>query len=251
MTPAALAQPAGMDEASQTLSAVAEIRGFSDERGTLSSITVEEKFEDGATTILLAPALGERTANGVSDTAFGLRGTIYQEWSPAFSTRTSLFLAERSPVFAHIDVAQDLTVRVADRTTLTTGIRWAEYFGEQEVTFVSLGARRYFGGGSIAYKLTGTRVDGQDSFFGHLINLRLDDSRGEGNTQLWLSAGDSALTQFNDTPGASNRGFMLQRSQPLWNEVALVAAAGLSAYDSSGDRYTATSFRIGLAAKLD
>jgi YaiO family outer membrane protein len=161
-----------------------------------------------------------------------------------------VFLAEKTPVFAHLDVAQDITVRVADRTTATAGIRWAEYFDEREAAFVSLGIRRYFDGGSIAYRLTGTEVEG-DEFLAHLINVRLDDSEGEGNTQLWLSLGDSSPSQFEDSFSGSDYAIVLQRTQPLWVDVALVAAAGFSSYDSVGGRYTATTFRVGLSTKLD
>ena len=253
MATAAMAQTTTtpVAEASRTRSAVAESRAFSRDRGTLRSFSVEEGFVNGDTTFLLAPTFGERRMPGVDDDALGLRGTLYENWSPTVSTRTSLFLAEDTPVFAHIDVAQDLTVRVADRTTLTAGIRWADYFGGREATFLSLGARRYFSGGSIAYRLTGAQVDGQDHFLAHLVNLRLNDPRGDGNTQLWLSSGDASLSQFDDTLTGGNQAFMLQRTQPLSRDIALVAAAGLSSYDSSGGRYTATSFKLGLSAKLD
>lgn len=228
---------------------VAEIRSFSDHRGTLSSITVEEEIRRGDTTIILAPTIGERDTPSATHDAVGMRGTVYHDWSPAISTRTTVFLAERTPVFAHVDVAQDVTVRVADRTTVTAGIRWAEYFEDREAAFFSLGVRRYFDGGSIAYRLTGTQVE-RDEFLAHLINLRFDDGEGEGNTQLWLSAGASP-SQFDDSFSGSDYAVMLQRTQPLWDNVALVAAAGLTSYDAAGGRYTATTFRVGLSTKLD
>jgi YaiO family outer membrane protein len=236
-------------EATHTLGAVVEVRSFSDGRGTLSSLTVEGEFATGDTKILLAPTVGERTTPGATYNALGIRGTLYEDWSPSVSTRTTVFVAEKSPVFAHIDVAQDITFRVADRTTMTAGIRWAEYFEEREAAFVSLGVRRYFNGGSIAYRLTGTEVEGDD-FLAHLINLRLDDGEGEGNMQLWLSAGETT-SQFNDSFSGSDYAVILQRTQPLWDNVALVAAAGLTSYDAVGGRYTATTFRVGLSTKLD
>ena len=253
MASAAMAQTTTtpMAEASRTRSAVAESRAFSDDRGTLRSFSVEEGFVKGDTTFLVAPTFGERRMSSERDDALGLRGTLYENWSPTVSTSTSLFLAEDTPVFAHIDVAQDLTVRVADRTTLTAGIRWADYFGGRDATFLSLGARRYFSGGSIAYRLTGAQVENQDTFLAHLVNLRLNDRGGDGNTQLWLSAGDASLSQFDDSLSGSNYAFTLQRTQPLSRDVALVAAAGLSSYDSPDGRYTATNVRLGLSAKLD
>ncbi|NOT40976.1 MAG: YaiO family outer membrane beta-barrel protein [Alphaproteobacteria bacterium] len=250
MAPSVAAETASPAGLRQTLGIVAEVRSFSDHRGTLSSITVEEEIRRGDTTIVLAPTIGERDTPSATYDAVGMRGTVYQDWSPVVSTRTTVFLAEKTPVFAHIDVAQDVTVRVADRTTVTAGIRWAEYDGGNEAAFASLGVRRYFEGGSIAYRLTGAEVDGDD-FFAHLINLRLDDSEGGGSTQLWLSVGDAASSQFDDSFNANNRSVTLQRTQPLWDNVALVAAAGLSEYRSAGGHYTATTFRVGLSTMLD
>jgi YaiO family outer membrane protein len=249
--PYAVAQATLDADAAHTLSAVADIRAFTDDRGTLSSFTVEEKFVTSATTILVAPTIGERSTPSATYDALGIRGTIYEDWSPTVSTRTTLFVAEKMPVFAHTDVAQDITLRVADRTTVTAGIRWAEYFEERDVAFASLGVRRYFDRGSIAYRLTGTQVDGKDKFLAHLVNLRLNDGQGDGNTQLWLSVGDASSSQLDANFSGSDRGFMLQRTQPLWGDVALVAAAGLSSYASPGGRYMATTLSIGLSTKLD
>ena len=251
MTPCASAKEAMAAEATNAVSAVAEVHAFSEGRGTLSWLTVEEKYVSGGTTILLAPSIGERSASGVTDEAVGIRGTLYEDWSPSISTRTTVFLAEDTPVFEHIDVAQDVTFRVADRTAVTAGIRWTEYFEDHESASVSLGVRHYFDGGSIAYRLTDTQIDGGDNFFGHLINLRLNDSEGDGSTQLWLSVGDTAPSQPGDSFSGSNRGFVLQRTQPLWGDVALVAAAGLSSYASPSGRYSAATFRLGLSTKLD
>lgn len=252
-TPAATAQTATPAEAAQSIIATVESRAFSDDRGSLRSLTVEHKFDNGDTTILLAPTAGERRVAGAKDASLGIGGTIYRDWSQTVSTRTNLFVAEKAPVFAHVDVAQDVTIRLPGQTTVTTGVRWAEYFGDREATFYSLGARRYFSGGSIGYRLTRTQAEGQDGFFAHLVNLSLNDSQGKGRTQLWLSSGEASTSnsQFDERLAGSNRTLMLQRTQPLWSDVALVVSAGVSSYDYPGIRYTATTIGLGLSVALD
>ena len=253
MANAAMAQPTPAPEPKQSVLVSAETREFSDDRGSLRSFTIEYKRAHGGTTVLLAPTIGERRTAGADDTALGIRGTLYHDWSPAISTRTSLFVAEDTPVFAHIDAAQDVTFRVADGVTLTPGVRWAEYSGDREAAFYSLGARRYFSRGSIAYRLTRTQAEDQDGFFAHLLSASLNDGQGKGKTQLWLSSGDAALTSPQTDEGfdGSNRAFVLQRTQPLWGDVALIASAGLASYEFAGGRYTAATFGIGVSAALD
>jgi len=217
-----------------SLTVATEFRDYTDNRGDFHSATAELKLRGRQTTALIAPTVGERSLPGGDDTAFGVRGTLYVDWSPRFSTRTSLFDAEDTPVFASLDIAQDFTLRVADKTTATLGLRWAEYFADQEVAFYSLGVRRYFERGSLAYRLTRTEAEGGDGYYAHLASVSLHDRVGKGKTQLWLSAGETAPAnvQLNDTLSGGNVGAMLQRTQPLWGDVALVATAGVSSFES-------------------
>jgi YaiO family outer membrane protein len=247
------AAPAAHAQDAHSVQLRAETQDFSDDLGSLRSATLEYKAVLGETTILVSPTVGERRVGGLSETAVGGGATVYHDWSDRVSTRTEAFVAEEEPVFANLDFAQDVTVQVADKTTVTLGGRWARYFGDREVTFLSLGARRYFKGGSVAYRLSRVDPEGRGPFLSHLVNLSINDGRGAGKTQLWLAAGAASLerSQLEDNFQGEDYSALLQRTQPLTTKVALVASAGLSSYDRPGDRITATNFGLGLLVGLD
>lgn len=241
------------NETTHSIAATVEAEEFSRGRGSVRSLRFDYKFGDGDTTVLVSPTIGEQDSPGSDEAAFGVGGSIYHHWTQRISTRTHLFVSEDSPVFARIDAAQDITAKVADKTTLTAGIRWAEYFGDEEATFLSLGARRYFTGGSLAYRLTWTNPDAQDDFFAHLVNLTLNDGKGRGKTQIWAGTGETSLTraQIDADFSGDDRAFLIQRTQPLSENFALVAAAGLSSYADPGGRYTGVNLGVGLTVDLD
>lgn len=238
------------DRPDQSVQIVAETQDFSDGQGSLRSVTLEYKFDAGDTTVLFTPAIGERRAGAIRDTSLGGGVTVYHDWSETFSTRSEVFISEDEPVFAHREIAQDLTLKVAHSTTMTLGGRWAQYAGGRDVAFLSLGARRYFRGGSVAYRLTLTDPEGQGSFVGHLFNLSLSDGgTSTGKTQLWLSAGESSLNRslMVDTFSGEDYAAMLKRTQPLTSQIALIAGAGVASYDRPAGRITSTTFDLGLS----
>ena len=251
--PSAMAQSAEPDHAKHSVTAIAETQELSQDRGSMRSARIEYKFDDGDTTVLVAPTIGVRSAPQRKDTSLGIDATIYQEWSDVVSSRTHVFVSENKPVFAHLDLAQDLTARIASHTTLTAGFRWAEYHGGNEVTFVSLGIRQYFKGGSVAYRVTRVNPDRQDAFYAHLINLTINDAHGRGKTQLWASTGAASLAraQFDENFAANDHAVMVQRTQPLSKDLALIALAGVSSYATPTGRYTGVNLGIGLTADLN
>ena len=180
-------------------------------------------------------------------------GAVYHDWSDRVSTRTQAFVAEEEPVFAHLDFAQDVTVKVIESTTVTAGARWAEYFAGREVTFFSLGARRYFKGGSVAYRLTRVNPDNRGAYFGHLASLSVNDGHGKGKTQLWLSTGAASATrlQLEGDLAGKDRALILQRTQPLSDKLSLIALAGVSSYANPGNRVSSTTFGLGLSVAID
>lgn len=245
--------PTAVGQSTQSVLASVESQDFSDGGGSLRSAMLEYKLDLGDTTILVSPTVGERRVAGTGDNAFGIGGTVYHDWSDRVSTRTQAFVAEDEPVFAHLDFAQDVTLKVAKSTTVTAGARWAEYFAGREASFLSLGARRYFKGGSIAYRLTRVNPDDRDAFLGHMVNLTVNDGRGKGKTQLWLSTGASSLvrSQLEDNFTGRDRAILVQRTQPLTEKLALVASAGFSSYARPGNRITSSTFGLGLSVALD
>jgi YaiO family outer membrane protein len=245
---AAHAQESGSD----SVYIVAQAQEFSDGLGSLRSVRLEYKAVLDDTTVLVSPIVGERRSPAGRERAIGLGATIYHDWSDKVSTRTAAFVAENEPVFANLDFAQDVTLGIADKTTVTIGGRWARYFGDREVTFLSAGARRYFRGGSVAYRLSHVNPEGRDTFFAHLVNLTLNDPSGAGKTQLWLSTGEASLdrSQMDDSFDGQNRAALLQRTQPLTEGFSLVASAGLSSYDRPGGDVSAINLGLGLIAGL-
>lgn len=246
-TPSAIAQN------TQSVLASVDSQDFSDKRGSLRSAMLEYKIDLGDTTVLASPTIGERRVAGTGETAFGIGATVYHDWSHRVSTRTQAFVAKDAPVFAHLDFAQDVSLKVADSTTMTAGARWAKYFAGREVTFMSLGIRRYFKGGSMAYRLTRVNPDDRDAFFGHMVNLTVSDGRGKGKTQVWLSTGASSLvrSQLEDNFAGKDRAILIQRTQPLTGKLALIASAGLSSYARPRDRINSSTFGLGLSVAID
>jgi YaiO family outer membrane protein len=242
-----------MAQATHTVTASAETQEFSDDFGSLRTVQLEYRFENEDTTVVLTPSYGERRAPGVKQGALGGGVTVYQDWSPSVSTRTSAFVAEDAPVFAQYDLAQDVTVKVADSTAVTLGGRYARYFGDIDVTTLSAGVRQYFGFGSIAYRASWVNPEGRDDYLSHLVNLTVNDGSGEGKTRLWLSAGEASISsaQVPDNFSGDDYAAMLQRVQPITARLAVVPTIGYSSYDRSAGRIHAISFGLGLAMTLD
>jgi len=247
LTPAAHAQD------SQTVRVYGVSQDFSDNFGSLRSAVIEYKAVLDDTTLVASPTVGERRAPGVRYSSVGGGAAVYERWSDKVSTSTQAFVAEDQPIFANLDFSQDITVAVAKGTTVTIGGRWARYFGGTEVTFLSVGARRYFKGGSIAYRLTRTDPQGRDAFLSHLVNLTLNDRRGGGKTQLWLGAGSASLerTQLEANFTEHDLSGLLQRTQPLTGKLALIGSAGVSRYARPGNDVTSTTIGLGLQLGLN
>ena len=119
-TPAALAQSA------DSILISAETQDFSVQGGSRRSVSIDYKLDFEDTTVLFSPTIGQLRERGTSQTAKGLGAAVYHTWNDRVSTRTEGFISEDQPVFARYDFAQDLTIKVAPRTTLTGGFRRAK-----------------------------------------------------------------------------------------------------------------------------
>jgi YaiO family outer membrane protein len=247
-----LAAPAAA-ETSQTVTVTGETQEFSDDGGSLRTVQLEYKFENDDTTVVFTPAIGERRAAGAGETAVGGGIQFYHDWSDTVSTRTGAFVAENAPVFAQYDLAQDVTVEVAERTALTVGGRYARYFGGQDVTFLSAGVRQYFGFGSVAYRASWVNPEGRNGYLAHLVNVTVNDASGGGKTRLWLSAGEASLSSAQLPANFSGQDYAaaLQRVQPISRELALVPLLGYSSYDRPGGRIDALNLGLGIALRID
>lgn len=241
------------DEAdSQYVSASAESQQFSAGLGSLRTATLEYKLKSGPTTFVLAPTIGRRSNTALHETAAGGAVTLYHDWNRTISTRSEAFFAEPKSPFAHVDLAQDVTAKVANAWAVTVGTRWARYSGGQEVWFASGGVRKYFTGGSISYRLTYIKPNTRSGYFAHLASFTLNDRKGDGKTQLWLSAGSASLStrQLPDTFRGSDYSAFIRRVQPLGERTALLLSTGVTSYDRPASRVTGTSLGLGLMIKL-
>jgi len=249
----ALQAAPALAQSAQTLTATTESDEYSDGLGSVRSLKLEYKRVDEGTTVVFTPAVGERRAAGFSATAVGGGAAIYHDWSPAISTRMSAFFAENEPVFANQDLALDLTAKVAANTTVTLGGRYARYYGGVDVVFASAGVRQYFRFGSVSYRLTRVDPEGRDAYFAHLFNLSVKDGKGDGRTQLWLSAGEASYSSVHMPAGFSGKdyGINLQRVQPLGGNVNLVPSLGYTSYARPGDRVSAVNLGLGISMGLD
>jgi YaiO family outer membrane protein len=246
--PAAASEAPGDASFDQSLQVMAESQNLSDDGGSLDTLRGEFKSVDDDTTFIVTPAFGRRDNDTSSDSAFSLGVTLYQDYSNNISTRTQIAIAENEPVFPHYDVAQDITFGIWTDTTATFGARWAQYFGSQDVYFLTAGARYYFAGGSIAYRLSYVDPDNREAFLAHLINLSLSDAHGQGRTQLWLSAGAASIerAELDNNFSGEDYGAFIRRLQPLTEGITLIGSLGASSYDRPLNRVTATSVGLGL-----
>lgn len=253
-TAAGLLQGApALAQSSQTLTATAESDEYSDGLGSVRSIRLEYKHVDEGTTVIFTPAVGQRRTGGLAETAVGGGATLYHDWSPAVSTRMSAFFAENQPVFAQEDLALDLTAKVGRNATVTVGGRYARYFGGVDVVFVSAGVRRYFRFGSVAYRLTRVDPEGRDAYFAHLFNVSVKDAKGDGQTRLWLSAGDASVSRLHMPANFNGDDYAidLQRVQPLAGKLNIIPSLGYTSYARPGDRVSAVNLGLGVSWGLD
>jgi YaiO family outer membrane protein len=221
--------------------------------GTFDTLSVEYKAVMDDTTVVVTPQLGWRSNGGGDDKAVRVSADIYHNFSDTVSTRTFASLSENEPVFARFEIGQDLTLKVAHSTTVTGGVRYAQYFNDRDVMFYSLGARQYFRGGSVAYRAMLVDPDNHSAFVSHLLNLSVNDPEGRGKTQMWLSAGGTAIERQalnGDFTGTDYAG-MLKRFQPLTDDLDVVISAGLTSYDRPTGRSLGNSVGIGLQLGLD
>lgn len=236
-----------------TISVNAETQEFSRDFGSLRSVRIEYKDVFDSTTLLFTPVVGRRASTTTSETSLGGGLEIYQKWSPDLSTRTAIFVSENKQVFARIDVAQDITVAIGKQSTGTFGLRWAEYANGEKTLFISAGGRRYFKGGSIAYRATYTKPNGGGGYVAHLVNLTINDPIGRGKTQLWLGYGETAVDRgpFNSNVSEHDYGGTIRRVQPLGDgKIDAVFLFGVTAYGNPSGRVWGKTAGLGLSLNL-
>lgn len=226
---------------------------LTDDYGTFETLKAEYKAVMDDVTVVITPKYGWRESATVDASAAGGNISLYYDVADGLSGHTTLGLSENDPVFARYEVGQDLTLNVARNTTVTGGVRYAQYYNDRDVMFYSLGARQYFKGGSVAYRATLVDPDNHEAFVSHLVNLSLNDPEGRGKTQMWLSAGGTALERQaldGDFTGTDFAG-TVKRLQPITRSLDLVLSAGLTSYERPTGRTLGNSVGLGLQIDVD
>ncbi len=100
-----------------------------------------------------------------------------------------------------------------------------------------------------------THYDSSDAggSYSNMISVRLNDPRGTGYTQLWLSRGTGAYT-YDWTPETrygSMKSVSLQRIQPLTEQLNLGLTAGKVWYDTPTDDYNGLQLAAHLTRNSD
>lgn len=245
--------PHEVETKEKSVQIVAETQDFSDELGSQRTITLDYKLKTNGLTLVVSPAVGERRASGTAVTALGGGAALYVDVVEGVASHSQAFFSENEPVFAKVDLVQDFTVRVAQKTNLTAGARWARYFGDRDVTFAFAGIRQYFKGGSASYRLTYIDPEDGSSFLSHLVNVNLNDRRGTGKTQIWLATGATSLTrsQLDQNFSGDDHSAVIRRTQPVANRFSLIGTVGFASYARPEGRVSAPSIGIGVLIGLD
>lgn len=234
--------------AQTTASATLEYTDFSDGFGDrlVGEASVTGRWS--ATTLTFDLAHGRRDYGDEDFSGTRGRATLYQDWSDRFYTRTSVALATNSPVFPGHDISQEVNYKFLPNAVATGAVRHIRYYRGRDALALSAGGTYYFKGGFGSYRYTSYDVEGVGRTHGHLATVRINDSAGRGETQLWLGAGNS-LHDYDWLPETSRgrvRSVALRRVQPIKDRIALDLTVGKSWHDAGAVDYDGTSIRVGL-----
>ncbi|WP_033544811.1 YaiO family outer membrane beta-barrel protein, partial [Escherichia coli] len=156
------------------------------------------------------------------------QGAVWYKWNNWLTTRTGIAFADNTPVFARQDFRQDINLALLPKTLFTTGYRYTKYYDDVEVDAWQGGISLYTGPVITSYRYTHYDSSDAGGSYSNMISVRLNDPRGTGYTQLWLSRGTGAYT-YDWTPETrygSMKSISLQRIQPLTEQLNLGLTAG-------------------------
>lgn len=223
-----------------SLNAGYEYINYSGDHGkrNLSFIELRNKLEDGNTVFNLS--YGERDyGGGKSWDSVRARATVWYKWNKWLSSRTSLAVAENTPVFARKDFQQDVSLKILPDTIFTAGYRYANYFEDIDVNAWSGGVAWYVGSFIASWRYTHYDTQEIGGSYSHLLSVRMNDKNSSGYTQLWLGRGNGAYTYdwAPDTKKGTIKSVNLKRTQPLNEYITLGLSAGKQWYKTPVDKY--------------
>ncbi|EJP6146769.1 YaiO family outer membrane beta-barrel protein [Escherichia coli] len=180
------------------------------------------------------------------------QGAVWYKWNNWLTTRTGIAFADNTPVFARQDFRQDINLDLLPKTLFTTGYRYTKYYDDVEVDAWQGGISLYTGPVITSYRYTHYDSSDAGGSYSNMISVRLNDPRGTGYTQLWLSRGTGAYT-YDWTPETrygSMKSISLQRIQPLTEQLNLGLTAGKVRYDTPTDDYNGLQLAAHLTWKF-
>lgn len=231
------------------ISTTVENVDFNNGRGDRQVAQVEAVAKAGDATFVVNGAYGKRDyGEGVSFNGQRVQGTLYFDWGKALSSKTSATWSSNDPVFVNREIAHDFNVKVIPNTVLTVGGRYSEYFGGVYISAWNVGGTYYWDRLSATYRYSKYHSSLGGSTDANMVSLRLRDSEGRGNTQLWLGKGSSlyAYDWTSDLGVGDQKSVVLRRVQPIGQKLDLTVGVGKVWYENPFSKYEGVSANVGL-----
>lgn len=222
---------------------------FSNDFGKRRQTGFEGTTDLGSTTLAVGIFQGKRSYSDESFSAMKLSGTVYQNWTDKFYTRTNASFSSNKPVYATRELATDLNYKIQDNVVVTVGGKHARYFSKRDAFSLSAGGTWYFGGGFATYRFSRFDVEGLGNSHSHLATIRLKDGAGDASTQLWVGTGTSLHDEEISLGGRNGkfRSVSLRRVQPVKGPVSVTFSLGRAWYDTQAANYRGTTASVGLS----
>ena len=204
--------------ADNSITVSGEHTNFSNDRGDRTIGSVEYKAKAGAATFVIGGAHGRRDYGNDADfSGSRIEGSLYYDWNDKLSTRTYGAWGTNDPVFADSRIGQTFYLKLIPRTVFQLGVSQTEYFGDVDMRAYTAGVAYYFDRVTVSYRHNRYDVKGLDRSNGNVVSLRLKDTDGRGNTQLWLGDGTTVHDYefLEDVAQGDRRSVMLRRVQPV------------------------------------
>ncbi|MDU5909524.1 MAG: YaiO family outer membrane beta-barrel protein [Escherichia coli] len=185
----------------------------------------------------------------------GNRNLAYAELVAKVENATLLFnlsQGRRDYETENFNATRDINLALLPKTLFTTGYRYTKYYDDVEVDAWQGGVSLYTGPVITSYRYTHYDSSDAGGSYSNMISVRLNDPRGTGYTQLWLSRGTGAYT-YDWTPETrygSMKSVSLQRIQPLTEQLNLGLTAGKVWYDTPTDDYNGLQLAAHLTWKF-
>ena len=225
---------------------------YSAGRGSRGSAYTELVAKAENTTLLFNLSQGRRNYETRHFSATRGHGTVWHKWNNWLTSRTGIAFADNTPVFARQDFRQDIHLALLPETLFTAGYRYSKYYDDAGVNAWQGGVSLYTGPVITSYRYTHYNTSDAGGSYSNMLTVRLNDPRGTGYTQLWLSRGTGAYTYdwTPETRHGSMKSVSLQHIQPLTEQLNLGLTAGKVWYTTPVRDYSGAQIAAHLTWKF-